>query len=428
MNPLPDAVLPLASSERSVSSGDPSGGRTAVPHLNLLRKHHEVLSLDVYDTALQRPFVSPIHLFGEAENHVRRLYGIDAARGLAVDRIEAERTARHEQEASLEAGHSDREDIRYHDIQRHLRLRRASTPAGALDTFFAQELLLERTSVRANPEVLELFRTAKRSGRVVGFVSEMYLPTEVIAEALTEAGYEGWDFLHVSSATGSLKRTQKAFHHLLSHTAREPSRILHVGDHPSADGSAPRGLGIDAQPFRPRYWCGPNVGTVCAGTEVVSREMKAAYPGDGAYSALAPTERLRLIGEMLGPLLVYPWVRWLIEKVRRDDLRQLYFLPHEGAITKRVFDVWANHDGLAIRTCFLPITSPGLGLAALSGDPTRLLDALSPEIEEAGGPGVLRRLYLRPDNPPRPARPRRPTDENPALVHPQDPFPEIPAD
>jgi FMN phosphatase YigB (HAD superfamily) len=394
MNSPPTAVLPLASGGSEVPAREGHATRGSSPELKLLRDHHEVLSLDVYDTALQRPFVSPIHLFGEVESHVRRIHGVKASRGLARLRIEAERRARGEQEALLQAGNSEREDIRYADIERHLRLLRDPADPAALEAFFAQELLLERTRVRANPEILALFTAAKQGGRRVGFVSEMYLPGEVIADALRGAGYAEWDFLHVSSETGSLKRTQSAFRHLLSHTGREPARILHVGDHPAADCAAPRALGIDAHPFRPRYWCGPNHGEVTSGTELVSQELKAAYPGDDAYAALAAPDRMRVIGRMLGPLLVYPWVRWLLQRVRHDNLGELHFLGRDGHLVNQIIGVWAPHQGIHLRSRQLPMTGPSLCLATFPWASPQLFHHLCAGLEDEGGPGLLRRLAL----------------------------------
>jgi hypothetical protein len=190
-------VLSHSSRGSKVYAHEAQGPRGFPPELNLLHYHHPILSLDVYDTNLHRTFVSPIHLFGEVESHARRLHGVKTARGLA--RLRPKSSSVHAANKRLRP--QDREDIRYADIQRQLRLLRASADPAALEAFSAQEPLIERTRVRANPEILALFNATRQGGRRGGLISKMYFSGETFAAALRGSDCAELDSPKVSTYT-----------------------------------------------------------------------------------------------------------------------------------------------------------------------------------------------------------------------------------
>jgi hypothetical protein len=113
---------------------------------------------------------------------------------------------------------------------------------------------------------------------------------------------------------------------------------------------------------------------------------------------------MRVIGEMLGPFLLYPWVRWLLQRARQDQLGELHFLARDGYLPQKIFDAWARHEGLKLSTRYLEVSRRPLNLSHLPWASPQLFDFLTSGIEGYGGPQLLRRLDLSPADLPQPSR------------------------
>lgn len=134
------------------------------------------------------------------------------------------------------------------DILR-LQLLALGLPERLLREVFELELAYEASVLSPNPAVIALCRAAREIGCRVVIVSDMYLQTEDITRLLDHHGLaELADAIYVSAAFGFSKRSGHLFRHLLREEAVTPAEVLHIGDHPHSDHTAPRALGIEA------YW------------------------------------------------------------------------------------------------------------------------------------------------------------------------------
>src|SRR5699024_343620 len=95
--------------------------------------------------------------------------------------------------------------------------------------------------------ILALTKRLKQSGGRYIFVSDIYLPREVLAEWLADAGYPTWDALYVSSEVGHTKATGNIWYDVAAH---HPLKLLlHIGDDSHSDVSQPASLGIATIPY-----------------------------------------------------------------------------------------------------------------------------------------------------------------------------------
>ncbi|GAA9464450.1 hypothetical protein BTM444_09660 [Helicobacter pylori] len=117
---------------------------------------YDVISFDIFDTLLLRPFIKPTDLF----LYIETKYDI---KGFCQARILAEMQSR---------GISKEQDITldeiYHQIPKEFH------------SYKEVEIATEKEVLIPNSEMLELYRFAKENNKRVIIISDMYLPLEVL--------------------------------------------------------------------------------------------------------------------------------------------------------------------------------------------------------------------------------------------------------
>ena len=142
----------------------------------------KAVSFDIFDTFILRPFPSPDNLFHYLEHSQK-------AKNFYSERVNAEAAARRLTTASEEISLYDIYDLMPPRFQ-HLR---------------DIEIELEENLALANPEILELYRLAKKMGKKVVFTSDMYLPLPAIKKMLVRCGADPEDEVLLSSEHGLTK-------------------------------------------------------------------------------------------------------------------------------------------------------------------------------------------------------------------------------
>ncbi|HZS37914.1 MAG TPA: hypothetical protein VFF06_13850 [Polyangia bacterium] len=187
----------------------------------------DVLSLDVFDTALLRRVGEPVDVFAlVAREYRHRRGGALVPFDFAARRIAAERRAREDVWARHQRG-----DVTLDEIYAAL-----DAPAGwDAAELKSLELAAERALCAQNPYVHAAYRHAQRRGKRIVFVSDMYLPPEFIAGMLRDGGYDQVE-LFVSSACGGVCKWDGAlYRHVAAALGVAPARMLHLGDNPLSD-------------------------------------------------------------------------------------------------------------------------------------------------------------------------------------------------
>lgn len=182
-------------------------------------REYEYVSFDVFDTLLLRPYVRPTDLFRHMEIN-------ENIPGFADARISAERRARTK----------ERPEVALSDIY------------DAIDPGFTElmdkELEYESQVLQQNPEMKHVFDLAVKNGKKIILMSDMYLPSGFIADALSRNGFTGYGKLYVSSDDGKSKCFGDMFRQALEDLGIRPSELLHIGDDERSDVRTPSSLGI----------------------------------------------------------------------------------------------------------------------------------------------------------------------------------------
>jgi FMN phosphatase YigB (HAD superfamily) len=146
-------------------------------------------------------------------------------------------------------------DLSLDEMARHT-VRVLGLPEGADEALVAAELAVEAASVRPNLVLTGLLRSLRADGRRVVALSDTWYSCEQLGQLLAHYGcQDALDHVYSSSELGGTKYSGAAFEIVARREGVALCDIVHVGDHPHADGEAPRELGVSAVvvPREPLY-------------------------------------------------------------------------------------------------------------------------------------------------------------------------------
>ena len=295
-----------------------------------------LVTFDLFDTLLLRTVRRPTDLFGVMAASLRPV-AANVADGFAAARVAAEVKAR------KVAAQQGRHDVTLAGIYDHLSpdLIAAARAAGlTTEDLLGREIALEVDCAVPDDEVVASFRRITATGTRVAIVSDMYLPMAALEGLLARIGVGGYHAIHLSCEAGGSKAEGTIWAKIREeHKLAPEALIVHLGDHPDADGSVARAHGIHAV-------------TLAAPHERLCETRLGG--GDhwflGACEALATRALRRHAGNSaidpywlkLAYLVVLPvalgmcgYINDLSQELEVDSL---FFLARDGLIFRRVFE------------------------------------------------------------------------------------------
>ena len=356
----------------------------------------ELVTFDVFDTALVRGVARPedvfLHIGIEAKASGILPHGLLEIADFVEARKQAEKEAR---------GHAwvtnGWVEVRLEEIHARLAIHLALDES-RMQALMALEQRIEQAHGLRNPFVGSLFEQARRAGKKIGFISDMYLDEALVAGLLEQAGYGGYDFLLVSSTSRETKASGSLFKKVIDTHKIASRKWLHVGDNLDSDVKRARSLGIQAihyekcgthfktHPVMGRRASQPSLqqGTLEAGLfrSIVNGLIAARYftsPDAKTRNVDSNPDFWKDWGyQHVGPLLA-GFGSWLVHEVSRHSFRDVYFLSRDGYLIKEVVDhmlrpeTGAKH---AVRTHYLYASRRAFNLAAIENLDEEALDFL----------------------------------------------------
>lgn len=321
----------------------------------------QVLSLDVFDTALLRVLRQPVDVFAFIEPAVQGLLG-QPELPFSQSRVAAERVAR---QRHVQNGC---EDVTLDQVYAAWAELTGVAPGDAARVRDL-EISAEQRLCYANPMVLEAARAARQRGIRTVFVSDMYLPEAVIRNLLEANGYEAPE-VFVSCTEGKTKHSGALFQGVFQKLECPAERILHMGDHAESDHHRPMELGVRTLHVDRSEWGG-----------VPLADQQVALSGTGrtevlssVFTGLARKRRLaagapgdlwdRLGYELAGPLM-YAFVRWIAQRADEHGVRRLFFLSRDGYHLEKAFRACSARWGLGVESVYMYSSRRLLNLARI---------------------------------------------------------------
>jgi HAD superfamily hydrolase (TIGR01549 family) len=278
-----------------------------------------LVSFDVFDTLVARPFADPADLFDAVGHEI----GVAGFRSL---RIDAEARARRRM--------PNREDIRFVDIYA------AMVDEDLLDAEVAaqaqvSEIRLEHALCGVRPigrQLYEAVREINPNAKLIA-ISDMYLPETEIKKILNASGYN-FDHIYVSSECGFTKHSGNIYDVVRRDLDILPSEWVHAGDNLWSDVRMARTRGI-------RVLGLPYSADAVPTTSPVASTASHDRLGHLALEECAPAAWPDHVFAQLAAHVGAPLIVGMARQVRRDAENSgadtLLFLGRDGYVIEEVY-------------------------------------------------------------------------------------------
>lgn len=330
---------------------------------------HDVISFDIFDTLLNRPFWSPADLYDYIASQVKDITGINSI-DFRSERVLAERLA-FQRAVERNEGEVTIKEI-YEVFSSNLNISEMIA-----DKVMELEMETEMRLLAPRPTALKAFLEAKELKKRIIIISDMYLPEEFLHAVLEKNGYSGYEKLFISSKYKAKKHNGKLFDIVLDYLQIDPTKILHVGDNIRGDVQKAKERKI--KPFH--LIKAKDAFTLSTAYKDVWERDKLSHSLDWrtVLSVIAnklndnpylPERKGTLFGGDakklgyygLGPLLL-GYIQWVLETAQKDSIEHLFFLSRDGKIMKEAYDIIAQIYPNAPKSSYLLCSRRAVNLA-----------------------------------------------------------------
>jgi len=294
----------------------------------------KIASIDVFDTLIFRRTGTPFatHYFLGRRFAEEGSIQVDA---MAFAYLRRSAEARAFANAKGLDSNTNLYDI-YKELQFTLELKK-----GDIDKLVQQEIEFELSIFCTFQSSINLLDDYRSKGYQIAFLSDMYLSSTVIRQALQNCGlYQEGDLIYVSNEHELSKSTGQLYYKFLNDQGLSSSDYIHVGDNARSDVKIPKALGLETSHFRSGDYnrfekilesCMASTGATSSIYAATSRRCRNLY-----HSTDKDTATLTNISaSFVAPVLV-TLVTWVLRRAVTLGLNRLYFVARDGQILHQI--------------------------------------------------------------------------------------------
>ncbi len=280
---------------------------------------YDIISFDIFDTLILRPFSDPKDVF------LLLAYKHDYL-DFADIRDKEEKILR-----EINFAKNGTREVTLDEIYERISKYTGIDKESGMQIEFETELEL----CFANPYMKEVFEILKYNGKKLIAVSDMYFPKSMIVQLLRKCGYEGFEEIFVSCDHGCSKRDM-GLYKIVDETITNGKKVMHIGDNHTTDILRAREFGWDAtfyknvhsigQQFRP-HEMSPLIGSAYSG--IVNTHLHNGIEKFNPYYEF---------GFLYGGLFVIGYCNFIHEYTKKNNITKILFLSRDGEIIKKVYD------------------------------------------------------------------------------------------
>ncbi|SFJ94439.1 haloacid dehalogenase superfamily, subfamily IA, variant 1 with third motif having Dx(3-4)D or Dx(3-4)E [Pseudovibrio ascidiaceicola] len=326
----------------------------------------DTVSFDVFDTLLDRPVLKPTDLFYLVEKRVQEHLG-DINFPFCEMRTWAEQQARDR----LKTDFVHYEDVNIDEIYSVFR-EVAGVGVEEIIAIKKIELDIELKYLRARQNIKPLFDLAVAYGKRVIIISDVYLPSELLINALRRNGYEGIERYYVSSEIRLSKGSGSLFSHVLADLNIKPNQMLHIGDNLHADVKKPAQLGVrsyhipktvdlffSGKRVNHRIWVGkierlePSMRIMLG---FILNKHFATEPRAGWNNNSISNGNPYILGFYAGGPLIFTLVKWILREAKSQQLDVIGFVARDGYLPLKALKILEKFEDGVPRTNYIRIS------------------------------------------------------------------------
>ena len=327
----------------------------------------KVISFDIFDTLIQRPFLNPADMFHFLS------YKYNEERSSFVDfykiRVEAEAQAR----KKIALTRPSIEEITLGEIYNEI-AEQTVIPKETLERLKKMEISLETHFSEPRKSGKELYDLALEQGKKIILCSDMYLPGEVVKEILKQNGFEGYEKFYISSEIKKTKAQKSLFNHVAKDLKiKNKKNIFHIGDNWNSDVLNPKSCGWNFAhlPNSINMFCGkePGIYSGKSYSKIFQNNdrmenygaMINTFPSvSGLFGLVAhkffdnPFQSFNLasdfnsspeyIGYYALGFHLLSLVRWLEKIAKERKIPTIHFVARDGYLLKKAFDMYNRSE------------------------------------------------------------------------------------
>lgn len=314
-----------------------------IEKISKLIDKYDVISFDIFDTLLIRPYIKPNDLFKHMELYSNSI-------GFAKAREEAEYKARCNK-------NKDDEDITIDDIYNNIK--------DDFKNLKNLEIDFETNLLKINKEIFEIYNIALSKNKDIYIISDMYLSSKILNTILFKNGYKNFKKIYVSSETKKTKHTGSMYKLFLDENNLRPQQVLHIGDSLIADIKSAKKYNINTfyypklqeqffkikenKVYKDLYTLSQNSLDISI---YLSLLIEKWNNNRTYYKNIKTDEKIywEKIGYELGGILCYGFSKFILDISKQNNFKNLFFIARDGFILKKVFDLFNEKN---IKTYYL---------------------------------------------------------------------------
>lgn len=278
----------------------------------------EIVSFDVFDTLLARPFKQPTDLFRLMEEEL----GVS---GFAKERVAAEARARKR--------HPEQADVTLSQIYESI--------GSEYKSLMNDELRYEADLLFVKADGRAIYEEALRQKKHIIAVSDMYLPGSFISDVLKKKGYGEISEVYVSNEENCCKGDGRLFKAVLEHLNISPSEMVHIGDNPVSDKEAPMKLGIKAVLRKSDYTTLMDIPSLAKLQCFSFREELSVSILSGLFARHIAENKLKdsyyELGYIYGGPLAVGYAQHINKIAKENNIDGLLFVSRDGYAVKEIY-------------------------------------------------------------------------------------------
>lgn len=298
-------------------------------------RNNLVYSFDVFDTVLVRKWARPTDLFLELGSILLKTGLVDISSDEWQKlRVSSEIKAR----SKTISGEVDLLQI-YEVIAESL-----GWSSTEIEYSMNEEIELEFASLYPIREIQQKIQNLHQDGHRIIFISDMYLPSDVIKRFLKH--HQIWherDRIYVSSEFNANKSSGKLFEICLAKEEIKPSQLIHLGDNYHSDVKMPQTHGIQSKHFHKTQF--NRYEQIIVNSEDIPLQLRSLLAGTSRLCRLQNPEsdvHSQVIWDtsvnVTAPLL-FGFVFWCLSEAQEKGIKRLYFIARDGQILLKIAKV-----------------------------------------------------------------------------------------
>jgi HAD superfamily hydrolase (TIGR01549 family) len=281
---------------------------------------NELISFDIYDTALLRNVLNPADIFDLVSLELKK-------RNMNITDFKKIRVWAEEKARSI----SQKEDIQFDDIYKIIENKVGKTRSKVIQEI---ELSVEEKFTIANPFIKRVFDYAKSKKKTIIFISDMYLSKEFICSLLKKNGYNGYFEVYISGDLGISKASSNMYV-FLKEQLNIDRNWLHIGDNYISDYINAKKVGIASYFYR-KVRDRISLEQHYSLTYSIMKAIQINY----SYTS-EDIKYWERFGVNVVSSLFFGFVNWLVKHLRGKD--NVYFLSRDGYLPYKIYNMFKKY-------------------------------------------------------------------------------------